>query len=448
MLLHFSVSNFRAFRGLQTLNLTANNSDKSLMGNVISPDLPGLKNKKWVKGAAIYGANASGKSTLLDALGSLANLVSESAKTTDPKAPIEQIEPFALDLEPSKEPTAFAVVFVSAGVRYEYRVAATRERIWHESLRSFPKGSERLWFVRDWSEEEEIHVFTPESPSGLSRKRDIEKRTLPNMLYLSKGIAENRTELEPAFRWFVSNLHILDLSAKSDLGKQFTMQQLHSKNPSKSASILNILKHADLGITGAKVVEKSPSPEELKQLRELLPAKDFDEFATAKKIKAELMHRTAGEESLPLSWNKESMGTHRLFALAGPWLDILENGYTVCIDELETSMHPHVVMELLKVFFSEKHNPHHAQIIFTTHNPLLLDTVSLMRRDQVWLTDKDHEGRSHLYPLTDYNPRKGESLVRGYMAGRYGGVPFIPNGLLGQQGDLEEWAIPDKANDE
>ena len=416
----------------------ANNADKSLLENVISPDLPGLKNKKWVKGAAIYGANASGKSSLLDALNSLANLVNESAKTTDPKTPISQIEPFALDSEAAEEPTAFAVVFVSNGVRYEYRVAATRERVWHESLRSFPKGSERLWFVRNWSAELEIYEFSPETPAGLTRNRDIEKRTLPNMLYLSKGIAENRTELEPVYRWFVSNLHILDLSAKSNLGKEFTMHQLHAKNSPKSASILNILKHADLGITGAKIVEEPVSTEEMEQLRKFLPAKDAEKMSTAKQMRAELMHRTAGDQSLPLPWDRESMGTHRLFALTGPWLDILENGYTVCIDELETSMHPHVVMELLKIFFSEEHNPNHAQILFTTHNPLLLDTVALMRRDQIWLTDKDSEGRSHLYPLTDYSPRKGESLVRGYMAGRYGGVPFIPNGLLGPEVECGE----------
>jgi len=127
----------------------------------------------------------------------------------------------------------------------------------------------------------------------------------------------------------------------------------------------------------------------------------------------------------------ESAGTHRLFALAGPWLDILENGYTVCIDELETSMHPLMVIALLRLLFCEKNNPKGAQIIFTTHNPLLLDST-LIRRDQVWFSDKDDCGISHLYPLSDYTPRKGESLVRGYLAGRYGAVPFIPKGLLGE----------------
>ena len=93
-------------------------------------------------------------------------------------------------------------------------------------------------------------------------------------------------------------------------------------------------------------------------------------------------------------------------------------------------MHPLMVRELLRLFFCPKENPKGAQILFTTHNPLLLD-ATLLRRDQVWFTEKDAEGESHLYPLTDYSPRKGESLVRGYLAGRYGGVPFVPAGLSG-----------------
>ena len=93
-------------------------------------------------------------------------------------------------------------------------------------------------------------------------------------------------------------------------------------------------------------------------------------------------------------------------------------------------MHPLMVRELLRLFFSEKENPKGAQILFTTHNPLLLD-ATLLRRDQVWFTDKDESGESHLYPLTDYSPRRGESLVRGYLSGRYGAVPFVPAGLLG-----------------
>jgi AAA15 family ATPase/GTPase len=165
-------------------------------------------------------------------------------------------------------------------------------------------------------------------------------------------------------------------------------------------------------------------------MRELFPDGAPDNVENAKRPRIELSHASPDGKSVPLLWEAESAGTHRLFELAGPWLDILENGYTVCIDEIETSMHPLMVMALLRLLFDEKTNPKGAQVIFTTHNPLLLDST-LLRRDQVWFADKDDHGEAHLYPLTDYAPRKGESLVRGYLAGRYGAVPFIPQGLLG-----------------
>ena len=144
----------------------------------------------------------------------------------------------------------------------------------------------------------------------------------------------------------------------------------------------------------------------------------------------ELTHRSQAGTEVALPWDRESTGTHRFFALVGPWLDILEKGITVCIDELETSLHPLLVRELLRLLFSSKENASGAQLLFTTHNPLLLD-ATLLRRDQVWFTDKDDQGEGHLYPLTDYQPRKEESLVRGYLSGRYGAVPFLPDGLLG-----------------
>ena len=109
-------------------------------------------------------------------------------------------------------------------------------------------------------------------------------------------------------------------------------------------------------------------------------------------------------------------------------MDILDHGYTVFIDEIETSLHPILVKELITLLFCDKNNPKGAQVVFTTHNPFLLDG-NLIRRDQIWFTEKAPSGATQLYPLTDYKPRKGEALAKGYIAGRYGAIPFIPEGL-------------------
>jgi len=443
MILQFSVSNFRTFRGLQTLNLAANSHDKSLPDNCITTDLPGLKVKRWIKGVALYGANASGKTTVLTALAYLAHLVKNSAKITDPREPILEIDSFALAPEESETPTAFGVTFVAEGVRYEYRVAATRERIWHESLRAFPKVKEQLWFNRDWSPETGSYTWSPERPSGFQRDTQLEGYTLSNMLFLSKAVANNRVDLEPVFRWFNEHLQFLDPSVKNIFGRGFTLNQIGLQSP-LHARIVNLLRYADIGVTGARAVEQQFSDESLKRLAANMPTEVWEKYHKERWQLPELVHRAHGEMRVPLPWRLESLGTQALFALAGPWLDILERGLTVCVDELETSLHPHIVRELLRLFFSAKENPKGAQIIFTTHNPLLLDPT-LLRRDQVWFTEKDDDGSAHLYPLTDYQPRKGESLARGYLAGRYGAVPFVPSGLLGSFPNFETEGSVEKA---
>lgn len=429
MILQFSVSHYRCFRKVQTLNLAASSQDKTLPENCITTDLPGLAGKRWIKGVALYGANASGKTTILEAMEALAEMVKTSARMTDPKEPITQIEPFALCPGEPSTPTAFAVAFVAENVRYEYRVAATRERIWHESLRAFPKKVEQLWFSRDWNAESNSYVWTPDRPTGFQRDPRLEGYTLSNVLFLSKAVASNRAELEPVFRWFKERLRFLDLSVRSRLVPRFTLKRIQDPN-SLHDRIVAMLRHADLGVTDARVIEQRPPEDEIEKMFTQLPAEARERLLKERFLKPELLHRGSGAGELPLPWDSESAGTHRLFGLAGPWLDILANGYTVFVDELETSMHPLMVRELLRLFFSEKENPKGAQIQFTTHNPLLLD-ATLLRRDQVWFTDKDQNGEAFLYPLTDYSPRKGESLVRGYMSGRYGAVPFVPAGLLG-----------------
>ena len=446
MILQFTVSNYRCFRKLQTLNLAASGQDKSLPENCIVTELPGLSGKRWIKGVALYGANASGKTTMLEALEALAGMVKNSAKMTDPKEPIPQIEPFTLCPSQPESPTAFAVAFVAEDIRYEYRVAATSQRIWHESLRAFPTAKAQLWFSRDWTAETGSYAWSPARSTGFQRDSQLEGYTLSNMLFLSKAVASNRPELEPVFRWFKQRLRFLDLSARSRFGWRFTLKKLQEKAPSHER-IVELLHHADLGVTKARVIEERPPEEEIEKMFTNVAAEARERLLKDQWLKPELEHRGSGGTELPLPWDSESAGTRRLFGLAGPWLDTLTNGYTLCVDELETSMHPLMARELLRLFFSEKENPKGAQILFTTHNPLLLD-ATLLRRDQVWFTDKDADAEAHLYPLTDYQPRKGESLVRGYMSGRYGAVPFVPAGLLGSFEAHETLAKAEKEDHE
>lgn len=431
MLLQFSFDNYRLFADRQTLSLASNGRLRSLEQNGFSSAAPGLGESRWLKGALIYGPNASGKSTVLSALQALKLMVLHSAKTTDPEDSLSWVHSFSLDAERKGQPTVFTVAFVSEDVRYEYRVAATRAKIWHESLRAFPKAHEQLWFSRDWDEQAQSYKWSPDRPTMFQRDTALEGYTLPNVLFLSKAIANNRSELGPVYRWFKEKLQYLDLSFTAGLGQQFTAEALAQGDSVLKERILSILRCADIGVTSASARLKEPRKiaPEMEPILKLLPPEVQEELGKMREYEATLTH-IGKSGSVPLDWESESAGTQRLFALAGPWLDILENGLVACVDELETSMHPLMVRELLRLFFSPEYNTKGAQLIATTHNPLLLDQT-IVRRDQIWFCDKDEVGGGHLYSLLDYRPREGESLVRGYLSGRYGAVPFIPRGLLG-----------------
>jgi len=138
----------------------------------------------------------------------------------------------------------------------------------------------------------------------------------------------------------------------------------------------------------------------------------------------QFIHKTNSGESVPFPFFDESDGTKKLFAYAGPWLDVLAKGRILFCDELDTSLHPLMVRFLIGLIQNPEINKHNAQLIFTTHDTSVLDT-DLFRRDQVWFVEKDREQASRLYPLSDFKPRKGEALEKGYLNGRYGALPFI-----------------------
>jgi AAA15 family ATPase/GTPase len=138
-------------------------------------------------------------------------------------------------------------------------------------------------------------------------------------------------------------------------------------------------------------------------------------------------HQSAADDAW-LPFHEESHGTQTLFRMAPYLLHALQHGSLLVIDELEASLHPLLALQVVRLFNDPRTNPRNAQLVFTTHDTNLLGTElgePALRRDQIWLTEKDEEGATCLYPLTDYKPRKAENLERGYLQGRYGAIPFL-----------------------
>lgn len=186
-------------------------------------------------------------------------------------------------------------------------------------------------------------------------------------------------------------------------------------------AIVELLRAADTGIMDVRVVH----------------AAEEQKGRPAPRTRLYFKHKTGEAETAWLPLEVESAGTVTLLDLAIRLVPVLRTGGLLCIDEIEASLHPMLAGALLQLFCDTQTNPKGAQLIFTTHDTNLLGNslgVGPLRRDQIWFTEKDEQGATHLYPLTDFHPRKEENLERGYLQGRYGAVPYL--------GDL----VAEKAN--
>jgi len=399
MLIEFRVANYRSIREEQTLSLVASGADKELPGNCIEEGLIGMKGMSFLRGAAIYGHNASGKSNVFMAIQFLLDFINNSAMGLKPGDPTG-VEPFKLDVDSISKPSKFEITFVADKVRYLFGVSLTRERIVEEYLVAYPKGFPQNWYRRYYIPESGSYAWDKPSPS-FKADDDLKAKVRENTLFLSVGPLFNDPQLTPVYNWFKSSIRLLKLNGEAGLNPNFTAQWLQQGKDADK--IVSLMKNADLAIVDAKVQEQ-----------------DVD-FSV---LKVSLYHEAKQAQPVELNFaHEESAGTRRLFALAGPWMDILEHGYFVLIDEIETSLHPILVKELVRMMMNPVINTKGAQIVFTTHSPSLLDT-NVLRRDQIWFTEKDSSGATTLYPLTDFQPRKGEAVAKGYLAGRYGAVPF------------------------
>lgn len=420
MLIEFRVSNFKSIREEQVFSLVASSDKKSCEENVIKRDeLLGMKGLRYLKGAAVYGANASGKSTLVQALQFMAEYVKNCATDMKPDQPTGR-NPFRLDNTSAQEPTTFEVTFVANKVRYQYGVSLNDVEVIEEYLIAYPKGSAQKWFHRGGEGDDEWATS-----SYFKGHTGLQEKTRKNALFLSVGAVWNHPQLTPVYEWFSGQLKFLGLSCFEFLSPTFTLDRI-AQNDEDKGRIWKLMQAADLGLRGVMIEDLVTPAEQFRQEHPDLVVPDNVE--NVKELLSLLFEHHVGNEKFYIEHAEESAGTRRFFSMVGPWLDILANGYTVFVDEIDTSLHPILTREILKMLFSDEFNPNGAQVVFTTHNPTLLDQ-NLIRRDQVWFTEKDQKAATHLYPLTDYSPRQGEALAKGYLAGRYGAIPFIDGGL-------------------
>ncbi len=423
MLIQFRLTNYKSFKDEALLSLVSTklDGDSHLESNVATVN---HVSSGVLKTAVVYGANASGKSKFVDAIRFLKKFVLDSAKDSQSGEPIN-VDPFRLNTTTSELGSEFEVTLESNGSIFRYGFEVNSTRVLSEWLYRRHHVKEIELFYRE-GEEFEVH-------SGFKGARLLvdNKLVRNNSLFISVA-AQFNVEIAKEVLHLIQKIKVIS-GLREDGYHGYTIGQIRdSKYKSK---ILDLIHAADLGIRDISpvVMQMEQLPVDVSNnLKELIKKHQLDEkmdfltdVNTSHHVRNEFGDVT-GQVEFSLE-NDESSGTRKFFALMGPVLDSLENGYVLVIDEMDSKLHPNLSQKIVEMFQSTELNPHNAQLIFNTHNTNLLSS-ELFRRDQIWFTEKNREGASVLYSLAEFKSdvvRKGEAFESNYLKGKYGGVPFL-----------------------
>lgn len=419
MLLEFSVSNFLSFRHKATLSMLATSIKEHIETNIFSTERYDL-----LKGAVIYGANASGKSNLIKAMSTMRRLVLQSFEQSSADA--LDITPFLLNTETEDEPSSFEAIFLIDGVRYRYGFEVDNVSVRAEWLFEAVKSAEKPLFLR---EEDGIEVM-----KGFSEGRNLEERTRTNALFLAVADQFNGKISQKIMKWFSNFISISGLSHEGYKGVTFGMLE----NKQTNQTLLDFYKKLDLGFEDINISKKPFDPKVLPtDIPDGLIKHLITDLEGAYKIDIKTIHKKYDSNGKLIGSvefdmrSQESSGTNKLFNISGPIFDVLNDGGLLVVDELDASLHPLLTLAVTKLFNSSEFNRNNAQLIFATHDTNLL-CYGNYRRDQIYFVEKDEYGASDIYSLVEYKEdgktiRKDRSFEKDYIEGRYGAIPFIGN---------------------
>ncbi len=375
--------------------------------------------------AGVFGANASGKSNVLEAMDDMRQYVLRSFRSGEPGGRIPRW-PFRLDEQSVDRPSGYEVDFVLSGVRHEYGFTLEDERVVEEWAYRRPKGRAAMMFHRKGDTVDFGAIDKARSRAA----RDLLRS---NALYLSTAAAAGHPQLTPLRQWFAGNMRYAQ-AATRPLRQVLTAKMLDDDR--HRGAVLSLLWAADLGIADAKKHLPDPAMRDGLQraARVLIGAEE--EPADEESIELDelaIVHLThsGSDGEVEFEAGEESLGTLVWFGLVGPVLQSLEAGSVLLADELDASLHPDLVQRLVRLFQDPQTNPNLAQLVFNSHDPALMGDGTaerLLGRDQIWFSEKLNDGSTRLYPLAELGPRKNEAVAKRYEEGRYGARPIIMDG--------------------
>ena len=419
MLLEFSVGNFLSFKEIKTLNLVAASISDYKDSNVIDTERHSL-----IKGAVIYGANASGKSNFIRAMSTMKRIV---MSFNQPSTKILNVTPFLLSTETEKAASHFEVLFQILNIRYRYGFEVTNKEITAEWLYEAKKNAEKLLFIR---EGDDIEIS-----ASYKEGENLEEKTRKNALFLSVVDQFNGPIAKRIMKWFDNFITISGLSHEDYEMVTFKMLE----NAKTAMPLIEFYRNLDLGFDSLKISKKEFDPKEIPQntpealvkllVKDLEGAFKFNITTLHKKFDKD--NKFVKNEEFDMR-SQESAGTNKVFNISGPVFDVLQDGGVLIIDELDSSLHPLLTLAITKLFNSEIENKKNAQLIFSTHDTNLF-SYGKYRRDQIYFVEKDSYGASDLYSLVEYKEENGKkirndrSFESDYIQGRYGAIPYIGN---------------------
>lgn len=415
MLLRFSVSNHLSIRDRQELLFSVSALQDENDELIPCSAAPG---GAVLPLALIYGANASGKSNLIEAIRFMRRMVLYSHIKGEPGGGVP-VRPFKLDNAGHHAPSRFEIDFVVDGIRHHYGFEASEKAFEQEWLYVFPGARPQLWFDRTGDK----FRFGRELKG---QNRVVADLARPNSLFVSAGAQNDHVQLSKVFAYFRSMGGVQTLATPVE-----AIANLLPTGSALDPRVVDFLRDIRTGVVGYRAHRRELSPA-VREFKGKLAVAIRDAFGSDalssdneddEVVALELGHHADDGEIIYFELEAESAGTRRLLVVLSSTFQALDAGTVLCIDEINASVHTQASEAVLKRFCSRKHNPNGAQLIATTHDTNLLMSPSL-RRDEVWLTEKDEAGATHLYPLTDIETRAGDNLKKGYLQGRYGAVPF------------------------
>jgi hypothetical protein len=444
MLIQYHVENFLSINQEAGLNLIASDKIKDHLDHIYKKEIG--KNISLVRAAALYGANAAGKSNLIKSIYFARNFIVKG------KSSFSSVSSnwFKLDPECKTKPTKFEFIIKIKNEIYTYGFVIDRNRVMEEWLYSIPKTREVMIFVRKTSESKGVSVeLGPQLAEKNSEdwkylKNYVARATHEQCLFLTEStkIKDKKFEkLNIVLDWFVKTLHVIlpDTPFRS-------LPWMLANEPSFKSFFDDFISNVDTGISNVEVVEEPfdfekfssllPEDEREKMVRQLRSPNNENLLAigNGNQIKniinkddgfysLEIKTRHGDNKNGQLDFSDESDGTKRLMNLTPVLYAEKDRDRVYVVDELERSMHPLLSRLLIKHFLNNK-KLEESQIIFSTHESNLLD-LDLLRRDEIFFVEKDAQQQTRMYSLSDFNIRKDLSIRKGYLMGRFGAVPFF-----------------------